>query len=85
MTEALIHDAVRTPRGKGRRGALHSVKPVAPAAGLLRALAERNRLDTAAVDDVVRGVVPPVGERAPTWPVQRCRRPAGRYVRQESS
>lgn len=51
MTEALIYDAVRTPRGKGRRGALHSVKPVTLAAGLLRALAERNRLDTAAVDD----------------------------------
>ncbi|MEU9470852.1 acetyl-CoA C-acetyltransferase [Streptomyces avermitilis] len=59
MTEALIYDAVRTPRG----GALHSVKPVTLAAGLLRALAERNRLDTAAVDDVVLGVVSPVGEQ----------------------
>ncbi|GAB1644497.1 acetyl-CoA C-acetyltransferase [Krasilnikovia sp. MM14-A1259] len=63
MTDALIFDAVRTPRGKGKRGALHSVKPVTLAAGLLRALAERNALDTAAVDDVVLGVVSPVGEQ----------------------
>jgi acetyl-CoA C-acetyltransferase len=63
MTEALIYDAVRTPRGKGKRGALHSVKPVTLAAGLLRALAERNRLNTSAVDDVVLGVVSPVGEQ----------------------
>ncbi|MET9761776.1 acetyl-CoA C-acetyltransferase [Streptomyces sp. NPDC006372] len=63
MTQALIYDAVRTPRGRGKRGALHSVKPVALAAGLLRALVERNRLDTTAVDDVVLGVVSPVGEQ----------------------
>ncbi|MGW7049749.1 3-hydroxyacyl-CoA dehydrogenase NAD-binding domain-containing protein [Streptomyces avermitilis] len=63
MTQALIYDAVRTPRGKGRHGALHSVKPVTLAAGLLRAVAERNRLDTSAVDDVVLGVVSPVGEQ----------------------
>jgi acetyl-CoA C-acetyltransferase len=63
MTDALIFDAVRTPRGKGKRGSLHSVKPVSLAAGLLRALAERSRLDTAAVDDVVFGVVSPVGEQ----------------------
>lgn len=63
MTQALIYDAVRTPRGRGKRGALHRVKPVALAAGLLRALAERNRLDTTAVDDVMLGVVSPVGEQ----------------------
>ncbi|BFU47635.1 acetyl-CoA C-acetyltransferase [Krasilnikovia sp. MM14-A1004] len=63
MTDALIFDAVRTPRGKGKRGALHSVKPVTLAAGMLRALAERNDLDTSAVDDVVLGVVSPVGEQ----------------------
>jgi acetyl-CoA C-acetyltransferase len=63
MTEALIFDAVRTPRGKGRGGALHTVKPVDLAAGVLGALAERNRLDTAQVDDVVLGVVSPVGEQ----------------------
>ena len=63
MTEALIFDAVRTPRGKGKRGSLHSVKPVSLASGVLRALAERSRLDTSAVDDVVFGVVSPVGEQ----------------------
>jgi acetyl-CoA C-acetyltransferase len=63
MTDALIFDAVRTPRGKGKRGSLHSVKPVTLASGLLRALAERTSLDTAAVDDVVFGVVSPVGEQ----------------------
>ena len=63
MTDALIFDAVRTPRGKGKRGSLHSVKPVTLASGLLKALAERTHLDTAAVDDVVFGVVSPVGEQ----------------------
>jgi acetyl-CoA C-acetyltransferase len=63
MTDALIFEAVRTPRGKGKRGALHSVKPVSLASGLLRALAERTSLDTSAVDDVVFGVVSPVGEQ----------------------
>src|SRR5258708_11536037 len=63
MTDALIFDAVRTPRGRGKRGSLHSVKPVTLAAGLLRALAERTNLDTSAVDDVVFGVVSPVGEQ----------------------
>ncbi len=63
MTEALIFDAVRTPRGKGKRGSLHTVKPVSLASGLLRALADRTHLDTSAVDDVVFGVVSPVGEQ----------------------
>ncbi len=63
MSEALIFDAVRTPRGKGKRGSLHSVKPVALAAGVLQALSERNSLDTSAVDDVVFGVVSPLGEQ----------------------
>jgi acetyl-CoA C-acetyltransferase len=63
MTDALIFDAVRTPRGKGKRGSLHSVKPVSLASGLLRGLADRTHLDTSAVDDVVFGVVSPVGEQ----------------------
>ena len=63
MTDAWIFDAVRTPRGKGKKGALHGVKPVDLGAGVLRALAERNRLDTSAVDDVVFGVVSAVGEQ----------------------
>ncbi|MEU6150204.1 acetyl-CoA C-acetyltransferase [Actinosynnema sp. NPDC047251] len=63
MSEALIFDAVRTPRGRGKRGSLHSVKPITLASGVLAALARRNDLDTSAVDDVVFGVVSPVGEQ----------------------
>ncbi|WP_375738514.1 acetyl-CoA C-acetyltransferase [Pseudomonas boanensis] len=64
MTEAFIFDAVRTPRGKGKKdGALHSVKPVNLMAGLLRALVERNDLDTSQVDDIVLGCVTPVGDQ----------------------
>ncbi|WP_020577861.1 acetyl-CoA C-acetyltransferase [Actinopolymorpha alba] len=63
MTEAYVFDAVRTPRGRGKRGALHSVKPVALAAGVLDALRQRNQLDTGQVDDVLLGIVTPVGEQ----------------------
>ncbi|HEX8594890.1 MAG TPA: acetyl-CoA C-acetyltransferase [Pseudomonas sp.] len=64
MTEALIYDAVRTPRGKGKpEGALYSVKPVNLVAGLLQALQLRNHLDTCHVDDIVLGCVTPVGDQ----------------------
>ena len=64
MTEAYIFDAVRTPRGKGKKdGALHSVKPVDLVAGLLKALEKRNALDTSQVDDIVLGCVTPVGDQ----------------------
>ena len=64
MTQALIFDALRTPRGKGKSdGALHSVKPVNLVAGLLRALEQRTSLDTSQVDDVVLGCVTPVGDQ----------------------
>ncbi|WP_454863078.1 acetyl-CoA C-acetyltransferase [Pseudomonas hormoni] len=64
MTQALIFDALRTPRGKGKAdGALHSVKPVNLVAGLLRALQQRTSLDTSQVDDVVLGCVTPVGDQ----------------------
>ncbi len=64
MTQALIYDAIRTPRGKGKAdGALHSVKPVNLVAGLLTALARRSDLDTQQVDDIVLGCVTPVGEQ----------------------
>ncbi|MEL6346189.1 MAG: acetyl-CoA C-acetyltransferase [Myxococcota bacterium] len=64
MGTAYIFDAVRTPRSKGKAtGTLHEVKPVALAAGLLRALQERHELDTARVDDVVLGCVTPVGDQ----------------------
>ena len=64
MTEAYIYDAVRTPRGKGKRdGSLHQVTPVHLIANLLWALRDRNSLDTSKVDDVVLGCVTPVGEQ----------------------
>jgi len=64
MTEAYIFDAVRTPRGKGKKdGALYSVKPVQLVAGLLNALQARNDLDTSQVDDIVLGCVTPVGDQ----------------------
>lgn len=64
MTQALIFDALRTPRGKGKAdGALHSVKPVNLVAGLLTALQQRTALDTSQVDDVVLACVTPIGDQ----------------------
>ncbi len=64
MTDAYIYDAVRSPRGKGRKdGSLHEVTPTALAAHVLKAVRDRNDLDTADVDDVVLGCVEPVGEQ----------------------
>ena len=64
MTEAFIFDAIRTPRGKGKKdGSLYEVKPVNLLAGLLTELQRRNDLDTSQVDDVVMGVVSPVGDQ----------------------
>ena len=69
MSEAFVYDAIRTPRGKGKKdGSLHEVKPVNLLAGLLTELQQRNDLDTAAVDDVVMGVVSPVGEQGSVLP-----------------
>jgi acetyl-CoA C-acetyltransferase len=62
--EAYIYDAVRTPRGKGKKdGSLHGVTPLELSATTLRALRERNHLDTKLVEDVVLGCVSPVGEQ----------------------
>jgi acetyl-CoA C-acetyltransferase len=63
--EAFIYDAVRTPRGKGKKtGALHSVKPISLTTGLIDEVRRRNPgLDPAQVDDIVLGVVSPVGEQ----------------------
>ena len=64
MTHAMIYDAVRTPRGKGKKdGSLHEVKPVDLLAGLLTQLQRRVGFDPAQLDDVVMGVVSPVGEQ----------------------
>jgi acetyl-CoA C-acetyltransferase len=64
MTEAFVYDAIRTPRGKGKKdGSLYEVKPVNLLAGVLSELQRRNDFDTAQVDDVVMGVVSPIGEQ----------------------
>ena len=62
--DALIYDHVRTPRGKGKKdGSLHEVKPVDLLAGLLAKLQKRLDFDPAQLDDVVMGVVSPIGEQ----------------------
>ncbi|GJM34520.1 MAG: acetyl-CoA acetyltransferase [Saprospiraceae bacterium] len=64
MTEAYIFDALRTPRGKGKRGgALYEVKPIDLLATALKALQSRNDLATNEVDDVVIGCVTPIGDQ----------------------
>ncbi len=63
MQEAVIVDAVRTPGGK-RNGKLSNWHPASLAAETLKALAERNQLDPALVDDVVMGCVMQVGPQS---------------------
>ena len=63
MTDAVIVDAVRTPGGK-RNGKLKDWHPAALAAEVLKAIAERNHLDPAEVDDVIMGCVMQVGEQS---------------------
>lgn len=64
MNETYIYDAVRTPRGKGRRGgSLRTVPPIELVKTVLTALRVRNELDTALLDDVILGCVEPVGEQ----------------------
>ncbi len=69
MTDAFIYDAVRTPRGKGNpKGALHEVAPIALATQVLERLRDRNEFDTAALDDIVMGVVEPAAEQGACLP-----------------
>jgi acetyl-CoA C-acetyltransferase len=65
VPQAFVYDALRTPRGKGKKnGSLHEVKPIDLVVGLLDAVKERNPgLDPARVDDVVLGIVTPVGDQ----------------------
>ncbi len=64
MTDAYIYDAVRSPRGKGRKdGALHEITSVGLSAQMLNAIKERNNLDGHAVEDVIWGNVTQVGEQ----------------------
>ncbi|HEX5516152.1 MAG TPA: acetyl-CoA C-acetyltransferase [Pseudolabrys sp.] len=63
MPESYIYDHVRTPRGRGKPdGSLHEVTALELATQTLRAIRERNGLNTKLVDDVVMGCVDPVGE-----------------------
>ncbi|OEV04068.1 acetyl-CoA C-acetyltransferase [Streptomyces oceani] len=64
-TEAFLYEAVRTPRGRGKpNGALHGTKPIDLVTGLIRELRRRfPGLDPAAIDDVVLGVVSPLGDQ----------------------
>ena len=69
MTEAYVFEALRTPRGKGKKdGSLHEVKPITLLTGLLTELQARQGFDTAAVDDIVMGIVSPVGEQGSVLP-----------------
>jgi acetyl-CoA C-acetyltransferase len=64
-TEAFIFDAIRTPRGRGKQtGSLHEVKPVSLLVGLITEIQRRNpSLDPARIEDVILGVVSPVGDQ----------------------
>ena len=64
MTDCYIYDAIRTPRGKGKKnGTLHEVTALELSTQVLNNIKERNNLDTSDVDDVVLGCVAPVGEQ----------------------
>ena len=62
--EAFIYEAIRTPRGKNRGGALHGTKPLDLVVGLINELTARHpQLDPQTIDDIVLGVVSPVGDQ----------------------
>ena len=64
MANAYIFDTVRTPRAKGKKdGSLHEVTALRLSELTLRAIQERNNLDTKKVDDVILGCVTPIGEQ----------------------
>jgi acetyl-CoA C-acetyltransferase len=64
MRRAFIYDAVRTPRGRGKKdGSLHEITSVSLASQVLEAIRDRNNLDTALVDDAVFGCVDAIGEQ----------------------
>jgi acetyl-CoA C-acetyltransferase len=64
-TEAFVYDAIRTPRGRGKQtGSLYEAKPVSLVAGLVAELLRRNPgLDPARIEDVILGVVSPIGDQ----------------------
>ncbi|MGB3773088.1 MAG: acetyl-CoA C-acetyltransferase [Rhodococcus sp. (in: high G+C Gram-positive bacteria)] len=63
-TEAYIYEAIRTPRGKGKNGSLHSVKPISLVTGLIDELRRRfPDMDEDRISDLILGVVSPVGDQ----------------------
>ncbi|MFF9568968.1 acetyl-CoA C-acetyltransferase [Streptomyces sp. NPDC014685] len=64
-TEAYVYEAIRTPRGRGKaNGALHGTKPIDLVVGLIHEIRSRfPGLDPAAIDDIVLGVVSPLGDQ----------------------
>jgi acetyl-CoA C-acetyltransferase len=69
ITDAIIFDAISTPRGRGKKeGRLYPIKPIHLLAGLLHELQLRNQLDTGQVDDLVLGCVTPIGEQGMVLP-----------------
>jgi acetyl-CoA C-acetyltransferase len=64
-TDALVFDAIRTPRGRGKsNGSLHTTKPIDLVVGLMHEMLSRNAdLDPSRVDDVVLGCVTPIGDQ----------------------
>ena len=63
-TEAYVFDAIRTPRGRGKKsGSLYEVTPIELVASLLKELQARCDLDTSQVDDIALGCVVPIGEQ----------------------
>jgi acetyl-CoA C-acetyltransferase len=65
IPEAFVYDALRTPRGRGKAsGSLHEVKPISLVVGLIDEIRARHpELDTNQIDDVVLGVVSPIGDQ----------------------
>jgi acetyl-CoA C-acetyltransferase len=65
MSNAYVYDAIRTPRGRGKQnGSLHTVKPISLVVGLIEEMRTRHpNLDPALIEDVILGVVSPIGEQ----------------------
>lgn len=69
MADAFVYDAVRSPRGRGKKdGSLHEVPAVRLGARVLESMRDRNGLDTGKVDDIIFGCVDPVGEAGSVIP-----------------
>ena len=70
--DAFVYEAIRTPRSKGKAsGELHEVKPIDLIVTLMDELVERTDLDTSQVDDVVLGVVSPIGDQVGDFKIGR--------------